>query len=214
MKELSPRFLNLCAILLIALLCGTHTAAADSPSAPRVSLGIGGTYGISDVYDPAGGAGDLEEARFAGGGIIIEHLWSGRLGIHTGLWYTRSTYTYEENMKARGNAINLPLYCLLSFRGSRLALELMAGFKFMYLFDIEYTNRNTGSTIDVTNFVNYEQVTVDGGFSVKFALTRFVDVFVSLIGEFALTSFSNMSAGGYDRLYGAGVQSGVLFRTF
>jgi len=216
-KKHSPFSAAVTMLFLAALLwpCTLSLAAEDKgAAAPRVSFGLGGTYGLYDIYDPAGGAGDIEKSYFTGGGFIFETMFTPHLGLHSGLWYLKSMFDYGHGMEASGNAIALPLYGMVSARNPRAAVEFMAGLKFSYYFNVDFTDKNAGATTDVTNYINYEQVSLDAGVTLKITIVDFVDVFVSVVGEFALTSFSSHVEKGLDRLYGGSIQSGVLFRTY
>ncbi len=60
-------------------------------------------------------------------------------------------------------------------------------------------------------YINDTQFGLAGGFEIKLAVGRFTDIFVSLIGERNLSTFSDDKES-IRSYYGAAIRSGVLFQ--
>ncbi|MGV7927319.1 MAG: outer membrane beta-barrel protein [Spirochaetota bacterium] len=201
------------ALALAALLHAPAAMAAEEPAspAPRVSFGAGALAGTYDVANAGDGPGAIESSFALGGGLVFESMMSRHFGIHSGLWYSMIDFKYEEEGSAKIQGLSIPFMLLASTDWRRLSFGLLAGFNLTHY--LTASMNFGGSDVDVLKYINDTQFGLAGGFEIKFAVGRFTDIFVSLIGERNLSTFSD-DKGSSDHMYGAAIRSGVLFRTF
>ncbi|HSV97403.1 MAG TPA: hypothetical protein VLM75_10785 [Spirochaetota bacterium] len=200
------------ALALAIVFCASAIGAEEPiPSAPRVSFGIGALAGTYDVANAGDGPGAIESSVALGGGLVFEAMASRHFGIHSGLWYSMIDFKYEEEGSAKIQGVSIPFMLLATADWRRLSFGLLAGFNLTHYLtaSIEFGDID----VDVLKYINNTQFGIAGGFEIKFAVGRFTDIFVSLVGERCLTAFSKDNEAS-DHLYGAVIRSGVMFRTF
>ncbi|RPI97030.1 MAG: hypothetical protein EHM32_02225 [Spirochaetales bacterium] len=200
-------------VTLAILLCASAVIGAEEPasSASRVSFGLGAFAGTYDVANAGDGPGAIESSFAMGGGLVFESMMSRHFGIHSGLWYSMIEFKYQEEGSAKIQGLSIPFMLLASADWRRLSFGLLAGLNLTHY--LMASMNFSGSDVDVLKYINNTQFGVAGGFEIKFSVGRFTDIFVSLIGERCLTTFSGGKESS-DHIYGAVIRSGVLFRTF
>ncbi len=200
-------------VTLAILLCASAVIGAEEPasSASRVSFGLGALAGTYDVANAGDGPGAIESSFAMGGGLVFESMMSRHFGIHSGLWYSMIEFNYQEEGSAKIQGLSIPFMLLASADWRRLSFGLLAGLNLTHY--LMASMNFSGSDVDVLKYINNTQFGVAGGFEIKFSVGRFTDIFVSLIGERCLTTFSGGKESS-DHIYGAVIRSGVLFRTF
>ncbi len=206
--------------MILGMRLPAGAADAETEKTPaRVAFGVGALYGMydlqtADTKSGDSGPGNTKFSPSFGGGLILETMFSNRFGVHTGLWYQHTVFEfYQGGVESTSENLLMPIYLLTSFHGGPFTLGLLAGIHLAYYTRIDF--EMGGMSADVLKYTNSKQIGVAGGFEVKLAITRFVDIFVAAVAEKYLTAL--FEGGGEDTpqyVYGATVRSGVLFRTF
>lgn len=213
-------------LLLFLISAPVPLAATDGEPLLRVSMGVGGTFGLNDVVHKSGSGVEWDKGLVYGGGLIFESMLTGRFGVHTGLWATQNDVTMAfqnmpgdpwTKMKSTTRILTFPLYLLTMVNTGKVSFNLLSGMNFSYIMDTTFKAETAPpgglSSVNGQRYIGYTQLGVAGGIELKFRLSRFTDFFVSGIGEFY---FSNLipDSGWTDFLYGLRVSAGVLLRTF
>jgi hypothetical protein len=222
------RITRIIPVVIAAALLAAVPVRAESPdgynpdSVPRVSFGFGGGYGWHSLHNASSsGPGKVSGSEMYTGGLIFEGMISEHMGLHSGLWYLRETMQFDSmagsDVKSDGTGISIPVLAVFPFHAWRFTFGFLAGIQFTLMTSSRYTITESGSSteFEVLKFLNYQQLGVAGGAELKIALFRFVDFFVSALGEYNLTTFSSeKSDGAADHLYGYVIRTGFLFRTY
>ena len=195
---------------------------AAKESAPMLfSMGLGVSGAIYDVTSQK--QDSFKKGYGLGIGLILEKSITPRFGFYTGIWH--SEYYMDiiigdggpEEAKIVGWIVTLPLYLATAFSSGRFTLNILTGFNFAYLSKGKiYINTDKGWTsVDVLKYTNYGQSGFGGGIELKFRLTRFVDLFIGIIGERYLSNYLNDDSDEMKGcLYNLKVQSGAMLRSF
>lgn len=193
---------------------------------PDFSIGFGGSYGISDVIKVKGDI-NWESGYNYSGGFIVEKMYGNHLGLHSGIWYTRTEMDFSlydntlmkyVNAVSTWQAVTVPLYFMLSLNASRVSLIFMGGFNLSQNIFSELNSDEPGldtSTTDVLNYTSYFQFGIAGGINLKFRLGRFFDFFIGGIAElYVLDMLPNqVNSNSLTYPYNYRAVSGFLFRT-
>lgn len=199
--------------ILALLVCAAPAMGAENPgdAETRVSFGAGALAGTYDVADAGDGPGAIDSSMALGGGLVFEAMMSRHFGVHSGLWFSHIEFKYREEGSAKIQGLSIPFMLLASADWWRMSFGLLGGFNLTHYLSASMQFGDTDT--DVLKYLNNTQFAVAAGLQVKFAVGRFTDIFVSLVGERCLTTFSGDDESS-DHLYGAVVRTGVLFRTF
>lgn len=216
-----------------ALLAQEETAPS---SVPRVSFGVVGFYGLNGIANQASedpnrnnsGMGRMESGYLYGGGVVFESMFMRYLGLHVELLYN---YTYQKfkshiysgspglyyetgssTTEATSRSIVMPVYLMPSYTYKRFTAGMLLGVHLLYTFEAKV--ESSGQRFDAMKYINYKQVNIAGGLEFKFAVFRFVDVFVSVVAERGLSSYLDDIEGLSERFYAFSARAGVLLRTF
>lgn len=204
---------------------------------PRVSMGLGGSFGYYGIYSEykSGQDYDMGSGTGYGFGFVFERMVSGSFGIHSGLWYSTFKTSFKGNFEddkgpfaidgdVETTMITLPVYLLTSFKSGRFSFNVLSGLQFSYIKSNELVALGTSSqgtsdfNYDMISETSYAQIGLGGGIEFKFGISKFIDIFIITIGEWylipILDGFGPNESGSEDYLYDVKVQSGVLFRTF
>ena len=211
-------------------------AEEESPSTvPRVSFGVVGMYGLngmanqtSDDPERGGGDGRVERGYSYGGGLAFESMFNRFLGMHIELLYSFTHFTFKSNVysgspgmyyvsgsqriRTDSHSIVMPLYLMPCYSYKRFTAGMLLGVHLGYIFKAKYSS--SGLSFDAMKFVNYRYANIAGGLEFKFAVFRFVDVFVSAVAERGLTSYLDDMEGSSQRFYGYSARAGIMLRTF
>jgi hypothetical protein len=214
--------LTLIAIISLILLFPTveYPVAAEEKT-PRVSMGVGALFGRYHAIIEGDSEEDWEAGYGYGGGLIFERMFNERFGIHSGIWYFQSSMkisSTEDNysMEARSLSLSIPFLLITSFNFDSFALEILAGLSFTYITEtyLYEGSRGSGRSTNVRPFINNFQMGVGGGLQLKYRITRFIDIFIGVLGERYLNSFVPADDRTTIYLYDVILQSGVMLRTF
>lgn len=194
--------------------------AAEKTNSPNISLGFGITGGYSSAWQHTGD-GEWGIGYNYGGGIIVEKMFTNLLGIHSGLWFTES----RDELKMDGvkmdtilRTLTFPLYLIVSVNKGIFSLNYLVGINVSQIIDC-YIYNNEKSTENksayVLNYISPYQLGIATGLNLKFRVSKHVDYFLGIIGEFYGTNFwrTNDHWNDYGHIYNARMQMGVLFRT-
>ncbi len=205
-------------IIILSPIQSNLHAEEKKDSIPRVSMGIGASFGYYDLIDDKEEYIKWKKGIGYGGGFIFERMFSDLFGIHSGIWFyktiieaeMRDDDDYHENNNSsepdtsesddvynivdfKSNYITIPFYLITSFDLNFISLNLLTGFNFTYItetFECEDTPTGTESE-NMSQHIGYSQLGVGGGLKIKFHITRFVDFFVAGIGEMYFTDYIN-----------------------
>lgn len=230
MKLIKPagNALKYLTILMLVLVFHVSRSSAQEMKAdtPRVSFGLGGSFIYGDIEGSKGqnGPGNVKLGYAYGGGAVFENMFSARFGAHTGIWYYRSIFLFEDqgsgdqkttNIKAISNNIMIPAYLLIAFNSRRFSLCLLGGLQYLYIIDLKYSAESGTEKMemDALKYMNYSQLGLAGGMEFKIRI-KHIDLFFSFTAERYFTTFSKENSDSIDHIYGFAFRSGVLFRTF
>ncbi len=231
--------ITLCFLLSFMMLsspCMLLAQEEGAPSSvPRTAFGFVGFYGLSSMAnqpsdDPSrgGGPGRIEQGYMYGGGLAFESMFNRYLGLHIEMLYAYQYLKYKGSMYSNysglyyktgsvktetySRSILMPVYLLASYTYKRFTAGMLLGVHLYYIFEAEF--ESSGQSMDAMKFVNSQQANIAGGLEFKFAVFRFVDIFVSAVAERGLTSYLDDIEDSSERFYGFSARAGVLFRTF
>lgn len=232
----------LCFFLSIIMLSSPRALLAQEETAPssvpRVSFGVVGFYGLasmanvqSDSPNSGSGLGRVDQGSMYGGGLAFESMFNRYLGLHIELLYSYVHLDYKANeyestlasygigfvigtrkTETYSRIIVMPVYLMPSYTYRRFTAGMLLGVHLNYIFEAKY--KSSGLSLDAMKYVNYHPVNIAGGLQFKFAVFRFVDVFLSVVAERGLTSYFDDADGSSERFIGLSARAGVLFRTF
>jgi hypothetical protein len=215
------------AVIAATLLAAVPVRAESSDgystdSVPRVSFGFGGGYGWHSLHNASSsGPGKVSGSTMYTGGLVFEGMISEHMGLHSGIWYLRERMEFDSmagsNVKDNATGLSIPVLAVFPFHAWRFTFGFLAGIQFTLMTSSRYEISGSGTSqeFDVLKFLNYQQLGLAGGAEIKIAFFRFVDFFVSALGEYNLTTFSSESSDGVaDHLYGYVIRTGFLFRTY
>ncbi len=181
---------------------------------PNASFGIGGYYGMYNISSTRDndGPGPAKNGYGFGGGFICESMITSAFGVGSGVWFNQTNFKYE-NMNASGSfqSLTMPVLALASLSYNRFRFDILGGFVISYIMNAKY--KVNGETFEILKYANCYQIGASGGFRIRFAVSRFTDIFIALQGEKYFTSLYDTGESS-SQMFGASVLSGVLFRTF
>lgn len=214
------------AVLLIALTLqfAAYGQSSDQPG-PNLAIGIAVKGGITNTYMKEIEGIDADGTGFnAGGGLIIEKMFTNRFGIHTGLFYEYSRTYFEmdeglgDNTDAEwsSQSISLPMLFITSFNSEIVSLNLLCGFTYRNIFisDMQKDENDHLTTDNALKYINSNQLGPTLGITLKFRVTRFTDFFIGAEGTYFTTNLlRNPDDSDSIHLYESSLITGWMFRT-
>ncbi|MDY6935048.1 MAG: outer membrane beta-barrel protein [Spirochaetota bacterium] len=221
-------------MLLLVFIFSMHYrlfSSVDNNPTPKISMGIGISFGDYETTREYGSGGEWESEGAFGCGFIFENMLSNRFGIHSGIWFSQFILSihetnhghhdestednYSDDIESRNNMLTIPLYLITSFQFSMITLNLLTGLNFSYITEsFLYNNTsNQQRSVDIKKYIGYTQIGIGGGLEIKFRFFRFVDIFLSGIGERYFNDYIPADDNWEGFLYDFRILTGVLFRT-
>lgn len=218
MLRILKYFIVVC-VLSVAL--AVQAFAADTATeAPKISFGGGMYGGYYNFVTVGGGTVDWEGGHGYGVGMAAEYKCNDVFSVQSGLWYGVSyinlTMERSGTIEARTESWVMPFYGIVSYSAEHFSIGILAGISFMHIRKSEFHGgMGPVSTIEVTEYLNYDMYGAAGGLQCKFGATRFVDVFVQAIAELYANKFI-IDTGGRtaEYMYDIRVVAGVLLRAY
>lgn len=198
----------------------------DRYSSRNVSFGFIGTFGSADILSIDSEVKTEEPGLTAGGGFVLEKMFSNHFGIHGGLLYRYMEFdiTADTGMPDPLEAtwsfhtINIPLLMIVSANTENFSFNLLFGITYLNIFHSEIENRSSViydmEVQKALSYTNPHQVTATGGINLKFRVTKFTDFFIGALADFHPTNLFR-NGGGDDHLsiYSGRIMAGYMFRT-
>ncbi|MCP4134435.1 MAG: PorT family protein [bacterium] len=193
----------------------TEEELQKEQSPPNLAIGLGGSFGLTDVWIK-----DSPNVWGSGiaisGGLVLEKMFTNRVGIHSGVWYSRfKNQIYLSNSSLQTTVtsqnIGMPFYLLTSFNAGFFSLNLLTGVGLNYIF----TSTLSGgpSDADVLESLAYFQVEAAAGINFKFRLGKHFDFFIGGMASMGITKLHEERSSENVRLYHLRGISGFLIRT-
>ena len=206
--------------LTITALVTAPALAEGKTSDPNLSIGFGLTGGLASAWQHTG-EGRWDAGYNFGAGLILEKMFTSRLGIHTGFWYIEARADmHMDNMKIETilRTLTLPLYLLVSANKGIFSLNFLFGVDISQIIESRLHTDDPGaihSDAYITQHLRPSQIGIAMGFNFKFRVRKFVDLFFGVIGDFYATNLmkEHDNYNDYAHLYDARLTMGVLFRT-
>jgi len=215
-------------IIIILLISGISLFADDASSKKtgpeRAMFGLAGTGGLfSAVHlrgSDDGGEPKWKPGYGFGGGFVFDYMFSGSTGLHSGLYYYYAIITLEMTDSAGDpidldstiQMIQLPLYFFYAFNGDIASLDLMGGFHLNYMTHVEMSAEGRESR--AINFMGYQQPGIGAGLRFRFHITRFIDLYLAVMGEFYANDLIAANTDWTDYMYNGRGEIGLLLKTF
>ena len=207
----------------IILLLFESYSLANTKTKPNVAFGVAGFGGVFNAV-ASEGSNEFKVGAGYGGAIIVEAMFTNRLGIHSGIWFTEfNNKYYFQGVKKTwidflGRKLNLPIYLIVAFNKGIFTLNLLTGINVGYIFQSKLSQDDPilgHDQIDVIEDIGHYQVGLGFGLNFKFHLMQFSDIFFGITSEFYFTDLILERDGPdtYDHIYNAKFIVGFLFRT-
>lgn len=200
--------------------------SAQEPDIYNVSIGAAGSFGINSAYDFKKSM-TYSPGPVMGGGLIVEKMFTGTFGFHTGLWYDYSKFTISfpagntmfSNLVFSHN-LSMPLQLITSFNTQSFSFAFLTGFSIthniysrMYPGDPAMLPTGSMSSVRVNEYLNNTQFALAGGICLKFRITKFTDFFIGGNASWALNELFSMQKNDYSCMWALKSYSGISFRT-
>jgi hypothetical protein len=190
---------------------------------PNISFGLVGTFGTQFpvvLYGPI----KFEPGISYGGGFVLEKMFTSRIGIHTGIYFTESISPFTMNFFSnpdssimRMGSITIPVYFIGSFNKSFFSLQMLAG---VTLTQILYSitspnpplatgNASSEAVYQLSQFMAGPGV----GLNFKFRGSKYFDLYFGFISTFYFQNFLPRSPDTYVFFYDVKLTAGFMFRT-
>jgi hypothetical protein len=207
-------------ILCLSLVLPAALLAGEAKPDPNVSYGFGVTGGYSSIWQRIGGENDWDWGYCAGGGFVVEKMFTNTLGIHGGVWYLYSNVNMDVDVKAWAvmHAISFPLYLIVSANKGIFSFNFLTGLDVTVIADCTIetdSNDVPNKTASVLKYLSPAQFGLALGFNFKFRVAKYVDYYFGFIGDFYVSSLEQRHEGydSYAHIYDARLITGVMFRT-
>ncbi len=206
-------------LLLNAVLAGVALAQNNHTQTPAISLGAGMYAGYYDFLTVEGGTVDWEGGNGYGIGVVAEYRCNEVLSLQSGLWYGINyidlTMEGSDTIEARTENWVVPFYFIASLPIDHFSMGLLAGMSFMHIRKSEFFGEmETSSSLEVTEYLNYDMYGFAAGFQMKIGVARFIDLFVQGLAEIYANKFIIFTDRTADYLYDFRVIAGVMLRTY
>lgn len=187
-------------------------------------FGIAGTGGLFSAIHLRG-KDEGEEPKWKpgygfGGGFVFDYMFSESTGLHSGLYYYYAIVILEMNDSTGGTVdldtaiqmIQMPLYFFYALNGDFISLDLMGGFHLSYMTHVEMSA--DGKESRAINLMGYQQPGFGAGLRFRFHITRFIDLYLGIMGEFYANDLIAANTDWTDYMYDGRGEIGLLFKTF
>ena len=205
--------------LLLSLTFPLSLHAEEKHPGPNTSIGFAGSYGINSAYTVRGDD-DWSLDNGWHGGLVFEKMFSNRIGMHSGFWYSDARYSFGKDVTDTSGgythikSLSLPLDLILAFNGSMVSFNILTGINLLHIIDAKMYFDDGSDSADVLGDLNYFNMAFELGFQLKFRAGRFSDIFIGVTGDInMLNTVRNSHDNDYFLLWNSRVTAGFLFRT-
>ncbi|MBN1532567.1 MAG: hypothetical protein JXA20_07895 [Spirochaetes bacterium] len=212
---------GLALILVLASVLLVSPLMARESDTPGASIGFTLQAGMNDV-NQRHGSGAWEAKPFYGGGLIVEYMFTGLLGIHSGVNFTYRELSFRDLIatnpsytRTYSTTLEIPLCLVAAVHTSFCSVQFLSGIIFAQTLTSRGHMKSTEwrYTANLLPYINGSNFGLTGGVMFRFPLTQYSDFVVGGTASYYLTDLFIKRRGTIANLYDYRGSVGFLFRT-
>ncbi|MCX7679802.1 MAG: hypothetical protein N2316_11385 [Spirochaetes bacterium] len=220
------RYVKYLSVLLFFYAHSVSVSFAEEASQVETRMSVGA--GISGEYcnfiDVAGGTVEWKGGVGYAFGFVAEYAGNDFFSVQSGFWYgvnfidltmQLSQNQMSDTIEARTEFWILPFYFIFSYTIDSGSIGAIAGINFMHIRKSEFRGTmGTDTTLEITEYLNYDQYGPVGGIQIKIGISRYVQVFVQGLAEVYAKKFITAVERTAEYLYDYRAVGGILLKMY